>query len=255
MEHASLIVIRREHRALSAMLRSIVLLLDSHRQRNTLPDFTALRAMLFYVDEFPERLHHPKESRLLFPKLRGHAAETDALLDRLDREHAQGEHTIRALEHALIGFEMMTETDECAPRRQVFEQAVTSYVGFYLEHMRVEETHVLPLAEAVLGPQDWLELDAAFATNLDPLAGAVVAAAYKPLFLKILAALPALGGMAGAVQALAGAGPPEFAWPRAPRADPHAEPRCSPSGSEPKRADERRRGTDEKARHQHERKS
>jgi hypothetical protein len=31
--------------------------------------FDVLRAMLFYIDEFPERLHHPKESDLLFPKL------------------------------------------------------------------------------------------------------------------------------------------------------------------------------------------
>jgi hemerythrin-like domain-containing protein len=28
--------------------------------------FDVLRAMLFYVDEFPERLHHPKESALLY---------------------------------------------------------------------------------------------------------------------------------------------------------------------------------------------
>ncbi len=25
--------------------------------------------MLFYIDEFPERLHHPKESNMLFPKV------------------------------------------------------------------------------------------------------------------------------------------------------------------------------------------
>jgi hypothetical protein len=32
-----------------------------------LPPFDVLRAMLFYIDEFPERLHHTKESELLFP--------------------------------------------------------------------------------------------------------------------------------------------------------------------------------------------
>jgi hemerythrin-like domain-containing protein len=215
MEHASLTVIRREHRALSAMLRSIVLLLDQHRRRHTLPDFAALRAMLFYVDEFPERLHHPKESRLLFPKLRGHDAATDALLDRLDREHAQGEHAIRDLEHALTGFEMMAETDECDRRRQVFEQAVTRYVGHYLEHMKTEEEHVLPLAETVLSAGDWSELDAAFAANRDPLAGAEPSAAYRPLYLKILHALPAMGGVGGALEALAGSGPPRYPGPHA----------------------------------------
>ena len=81
MTHASLTIIAHEHRALSAMLRAILLLLGDHRRRGTLPDFGALRAMLFYVDEFPEKLHHPKESLLLFPKLRGHSAPTDAVLD------------------------------------------------------------------------------------------------------------------------------------------------------------------------------
>ena len=45
--HASLTIIRHEHWALSAMLRSILLLLGDHRRRGTLPDFGALRAMRF----------------------------------------------------------------------------------------------------------------------------------------------------------------------------------------------------------------
>jgi hemerythrin-like domain-containing protein len=68
--HPTLSIIRDEHSALSAVLRSISLFLSEHHRRGTLPDFAVLRAMLFYIDEFPERLHHTKESRLLFPKLR-----------------------------------------------------------------------------------------------------------------------------------------------------------------------------------------
>lgn len=85
MSHPALTIIRHEHGALSAMLRSITLLLAEHRRRTTLPDFALLRAMLFYVDEFPEKLHHTKESALLFPKLRQRCAEAGAVLDRLDR--------------------------------------------------------------------------------------------------------------------------------------------------------------------------
>ena len=211
MTHASLTIIRHEHRALSAMLRSINLLLGEHRRRGTLPDFGALRAMLFYVDEFPEKQHHPKETRLLFPKLRGHSAHTDRVLDRLDREHAQGEHAIRELEHALIGCEMMGETDQCEARRAAFEATMNKYIGFYLDHMHTEETEVLPLAEIVLAPADWAELDAAFLTNRDPLAGFEASDAYRPLFSKILQSLPGSGS--SALEALAGSGLPKFAWP------------------------------------------
>ena len=213
MTHASVTIILHEHRALSAMLRSILLLLGDHRRRGTLPDFGALRAMLFYVDEFPEKLHHPKESRLLFPRLRGRGAHSDAVLDRLDRDHARGEHAIRELEHALLGFEMMGETDQRESRRANFETAMDLYVRFYIEHMHIEETEVLPLAEAVLAVDDWAELDSAFLENRDPLAGFDAVAAYQPLFKKIVGTLTGSGSVGSALEALAGTGPPKYAWP------------------------------------------
>lgn len=210
MHHPSLDIIRREHRALSAMLRSIVLLLDSHRRRATLPDFAALRAMLFYLDEFPEKLHHPKESRLLFPKLRGRDAHVDAVLDRLERDHGRGEGAIRELEHTLLGFEMMAETAECEVRRAAFEAALRAHVAFSLQHIQVEEHEVLPLAEQMLDAADWAELDAAFLANRDPLTGAEPSAAHRALFERILRSLPAGGGIAAALEALAGVGPPRY---------------------------------------------
>ncbi len=193
--HPSIAVIRAEHNALSAMLRSIRMLLAEHRRRNTLPDFSVLRAMLFYVDEFPERLHHTKESELLFPKLRAHSAEINEVLDKLDHDHGQGEHAIRNLEHDLLGFEMMGDTEQGPRRRAKFETAMNKYIDFYLEHMHVEETVVLPMAERMLGPAEWLELDTAFLMNRDPLAGNEADGIYRPLFQKILMNIPAPIGL------------------------------------------------------------
>jgi hemerythrin-like domain-containing protein len=84
MTHAALRIIHDEHVALSAMLRSILLLLSQSRQHHRLPDFAALRAMLFYVDEFPEKRHHLKESQLLFPRIRERTPLAGEVLDRLD---------------------------------------------------------------------------------------------------------------------------------------------------------------------------
>ena len=94
MTRATIRIIREEHAALSAMLRSILLLLAQHRQGGSQPDFASLRAMLFYVDEFPEKRHHRKESELLFPKLRARTPKNRELLDRLDGDHARGERSI-----------------------------------------------------------------------------------------------------------------------------------------------------------------
>lgn len=209
--HPSLTIIRNEHRALSAMLRSITLLLADSRRHGRLPDFTALRAMLFYVDEFPQKLHHPKETQLLFPKLRGHSAHTDAVLDRLEREHAHGEQAIRELEHRLIAFEMMGEAGPGDARREAFEGALGHYIHAYLNHMRVEESEILPLAEACLGPADWAELDAAFLSNREPLTEGRAAAEYQPLFKKILLTLQPAGSVGSALEALAGVAPPACA--------------------------------------------
>ena len=190
MTHPTLRIIREEHAALSAMLRSILLLLEQHRRHATLPDFAALRAMLFYVDEFPERLHHPKETRLLFPKLRERAPALAAVIDRLDQDHERGEAAIRTLEHALLAYEVMGES-----RRADFEAAAERYVGFYLDHMAVEERELLPAAQRLLSAADWAELDAAFAENRDPLTGHEVAPDYQPLFRKILMLAPAPIGL------------------------------------------------------------
>ena len=193
MSHAALRIIHDEHAALSAMLRSIVLLLGQHRRNGTLPDFAALRAMLFYVDEFPEQRHHRKESELLFPKLRARTSEAGAVLDRLDEDHARGESAIRELEHALLAFEMMGES-----RRADFEEAAQRYVDFYGQHMVLEEGQILPLAEQVLTAQDWAELDAAFAANRDPLTGHEPEDDYRALFSRIVNSLPAPLGLGDA---------------------------------------------------------
>ncbi|WP_242499904.1 hemerythrin domain-containing protein [Methylibium sp. Pch-M] len=197
-------IIRQEHRALSAMLRAIHLMLGEHRRRGTLPDFGMLRAMLFYVDEFPERLHHAKESRLLFPMLRSRSAERTAVLNRLDQDHAQGEQFIRRLEHELLAFEVMAETPQGEERRGRFERSMTAYMHFYLNHMRTEEAMVLPMAERVLGDQDWSELDAAFLLNRDPLAGGEGDTVYADVFRRITEAQPTLLGLGSALEALAG---------------------------------------------------
>lgn len=190
MTHVAIRIIREEHAALAAMLRSILLLIEQHRRQNTLPDFTALRAMLFYVDEFPEQRHHRKESELLFPKLRARTPLAREMLDRLDDDHSRGEHMIRTLEHALLGFEMLGE-----PRRLAFEQTAQRYVDFYLAHMALEEREILPLAERVLTEQDWADLDEAFVANRDPLTGHDPEPDYRALFTRIVGMVPAPIGL------------------------------------------------------------
>ncbi len=190
MAATALDVIRDEHQALAAMLRSLSMLLAQAKRRGQTPDFALLRAMLLYIDEFPERLHHPKESELLFPALLAKAPELGTVIERLERDHAQGERAIRALEHALLAYEVLGE-----PRRAAFEDAVQDYTRFYLEHMAVEETQLLPVARRCFSDDDWAALDAAFAANRDPLTGHPPDEVYRPLFRHIVDTAPAPVGL------------------------------------------------------------
>ena len=87
------------------------------------------------------------------------------------------------------------------------------YADFYLDHMRVEETEILPLAQAVLSADEWAELDAAFLTNRDALAGCEADEVYRPLFRKIVGALQNSGSFGLALEAFAGAAMPAFSPP------------------------------------------
>jgi hemerythrin-like domain-containing protein len=205
--HPTLRVIRDEHGALAAVLRSIGLLLSQSRKRELDSEFTVLRAMLFYIDEFPERVHHTKETQLLFPALRARSSEAAEVLDRLDRDHERSQHAVRELEHELLGLEMMKDAADHAERRARFEAHVQDYIAAYLEHIRVEEVEILPLAERVLTRADWAGLDAAFMKNRDPLTHREADDAYRPLFKSILMTLPAPIGLGPALDANRDAGP------------------------------------------------
>jgi hemerythrin-like domain-containing protein len=195
MTHPALRVIRDEHATLAAMLQSLMQMV----RRGPDPDgsgqhelyFDVLRAMLFYIDEFPERHHHPKESDLLFPRVARVAPRLMPVIDQLERDHHSGEHRVREIMHLLMAWEYLGDT-----RRAAFETAVTAYVDFYLHHMRLEETEILPAAEAHLSEADWQALDAAFARNRDPLNTQVPRdPAFERLFSLIVSRAPSPVGL------------------------------------------------------------
>ncbi len=187
---AALHIIHDEHRALAGMLNALKMLAADLRKGAGKPDFDLLRAILFYIDEFPERLHHAKESEVLFPLLRQRAPQAVPDLNRIDADHARGERSIRELEHLLLGYEQLGES-----RRDRFLEALERYIAFYLEHMLLEENQLLPLAESSLSADDWAEVDRAFAENRDPLTGHKPSEEYEALFHKILRIAPAPIGL------------------------------------------------------------
>ncbi len=187
----SLQIIRDEHASLAAMLQSMRMLVERGPDHSRTNFFDVVRAMLFYIDEYPERLHHPKESNLLFPRVVKASPKVLGAIDRLERDHMYSEKAARELQHQLLAWELLGSS-----RRQAFVEAFGKYVDFYIDHMRLEEEVILPEAEKTLQASDWAEIDAAFAKNADPLTGNYPPTAeYENLFSLIVQRAPAPIGL------------------------------------------------------------
>ena len=178
-------IIRDEHRAIAAILHGMLFLVRKIRDRGATPDFNLFGAMIYYIDAFPERFHHPKEDRYLFHVLRIRHPDSVSLLDRLEDEHRTGAYKIRALEQALARYQHggVSEFPD-------FAKAVEDYAAFHWNHMRAEEDEVLPLAEKHLSAADWDGVDMAFLGHVDPMHGAGAEGEYQALFTRIVNLAP-----------------------------------------------------------------
>lgn len=193
MTPSSLRTIHDEHAALAAVLKSLQLLQQRGPGANPQAFFDAMRAMLFYIDEFAERQHHPKESEWLFPRVAARCAEAALAIERLDHDHEGGEAAVRELQHLLLAWELLGEA-----RRGAFADALVRYVDFYLEHMRLEEAVVLPAALAYLQAHEWEAINRAFSTNdllLTP--GVQRDPAFDALYARIVNSAPSPIGLGG----------------------------------------------------------
>src|SRR3954468_20399809 len=124
MVRPALQIIRDEHAAVAAVLRSMLQMMERSPDEQPERFFDVLRAMLFYIDEFPERRHHPKESDLLFPQLARAAPQRMPVIRRLEDDHMQGESRVRELRHLLMAWELLGDS-----RRQACQSAAREYVS------------------------------------------------------------------------------------------------------------------------------
>ncbi|MBK8740264.1 MAG: hemerythrin domain-containing protein [Betaproteobacteria bacterium] len=158
-------IIEAEHRTLGKLLRGLRTATDDLVAGRQSADVGLLGGIVHYIEAYPERYHHPKETRHLFNRLRMRTTEFDVVLDRLERDHLIGEAMLRDLSGALRATERGGDNE-----RKAFARNVNHFAEFYWEHMRIEEELILPAARRLFTEDDWDDLDCAFAGHVDPLA-------------------------------------------------------------------------------------
>lgn len=185
MLNSALAILHDEHRSLAAIVHGLKYLIREVRENNNQPDFKLMWAMIYYIDAFPERLHHPKENAYLFARLRQRTHEADEVLDALEKEHIEGARQVRELEHALGYYEADKPNGF-----ELFAAAVEKFADETWQHMNLEEKVVIPLAKKYLTPEDWVEIATAFGENGDPRFGAEPDHEFRNLFSRIVNLAP-----------------------------------------------------------------
>ncbi len=186
---AAITIIKDEHRALAAVLHGLLYLNEQVRNAGQKPDFPLLKAMLDYIVAFPDRLHHPKEDEYVYRVLREREPSAAATLDELQDDHRRGPDVTRTMADALEAYRRDANAFEA------FAQAVSTYADFQWAHMRKEEDVILPIAQKALLPADWVEIDAAFRSNADPLVGVDTQREFRDLFRHVVTLMPAPMGL------------------------------------------------------------
>mgnify|MGYP000899716316 CR=1 FL=1 len=187
----SLDIIHDEHRALAAMLSGMRSLASGVAAGRLKPDFPLFADMLRYIEEVPEKVHHPKENEYLFARLRPRCAEAGPIIDGLEEEHRQGEARMAVVKSALAAYQQQGEAGF-----EGFNAALVHYIEQEWKHMNTEEKQIFPLARTHLTAEDWAAIDAAFLANDNPWQGA--AGEYAALFTRIVNEAPAPVGLGGA---------------------------------------------------------
>jgi len=148
---------------------------------------------LLYLEQYAERMHHPKEDQVLFVCLRNRHAGAGELIDRLQADHAQGPQHLARLRTALA------EAEGGSLALPTLAQQVREYTASIKHHILLEERQLLPLARKHLQADDWAVLDRAFLDASDPVFGDQAQAEFRELYHRIVSVAPESLGLGGHV--------------------------------------------------------
>jgi hemerythrin-like domain-containing protein len=175
--------IRSEHRNMTKLLDALerqVAIFDEGGK----PDYEIILGITDYFLDYPDRCHHPKED-LLARKIveragdAGRAAGAEGAAGPLRELEARHEE-LAILTRRFHQF-VRRVLDEAELPRHEFVRSAKEFITSQRHHMQMEEQQFLPLAEAMLAPDDLAALDTGRLAETDPLMDPDSAARYAIL--------------------------------------------------------------------------
>ncbi len=185
MLNTALTIILDEHRSMAAVTHGLRFLVHEMREKGSNPDGKLLWSMLYYIDTFPQKQHHPKEEAYLFRRLRERTHDADVIMQEIERQHRAGSARIKDLEAALGKYQAGIPGS-----REEFMTIADRFADEIAVHMAYEESMLFPLAREHLLPEDWAEIARAFGENGDPRFGSEPDNEFRGLFSRIVNLAP-----------------------------------------------------------------
>jgi hemerythrin-like domain-containing protein len=139
------------------------------------PDYRLMLDIVSYLQEFPDRFHHPRED-VAFAMLIERDPALQLPINRLLQEHrviaATGEALVDRLTDILEGMSVA---------RAALEAPAALYLVYYRHHIATEEREILPRAAKLLTPADWGVVAGAVSSRPDSLFGERFEERYREL--------------------------------------------------------------------------
>lgn len=178
---AILDVLKAEHKGMAKVLKVLEEELSTF-EKGDAPDYELILMALDYLQDFPEKVHHPKED-LIYRQLASKREDIVTELADLEAEHRE----IAAL---VAGFRQVVDRilEEEEVSREVLLQRGQDLLNTHWAHMREEEERFFPISDRCLGPADWAEISLEASDVADPVFAARESSHFESLRKRILAA-------------------------------------------------------------------
>ena len=144
------------------------------------PDYDVLSALAKYFVVFYDRCHRAKES-LIYRKMHERNPKLVPTMANLEAEHEEMSTLARHFQKAVQNVLQDAEVS-----RSAFDEVALHFVRGQRRHMQMEEERFFPLAQQILTPDDWVEIDERIAREDDPVFGVEISLEAAALRDKIL---------------------------------------------------------------------
>lgn len=173
-------VLREEHRNIARLLRELEYQIEAFAKEAP-TNYDVIVGAAEYFLGYPDRCHHPKEDLILSKVAEAHPKAAAEIGD-LSREHMDlHQQALRFHDKARA---LLNDTD--VPRSEIVD-AGRAFIDVQRRHMTREEQTFLPLADRLLTPADWADIEGRLSKHVDPVFGDRVEDVYRALRARLLA--------------------------------------------------------------------